>query len=1143
MAEDRTDTTGSVEAATPEPSAPPASPPGYELHDEIGRGGMGVVYRARDTALDRDVAVKLLAQRYPADSPAAQRFLSEARITGQLQHPGIPAVHQVGSLADGRPFLAMKLIKGSTLEAILKQRTDLSADRGRLLAVFEAVCQAVGYAHAHHVIHRDLKPANVMVGAFGEVQVMDWGLAKILGEQTPAPAETPAAEQTRAWTQVSPTPEVGSHTQAGTMLGTPAFAPPEQVGGEIEKVGTRADVFGLGAILAVLLTGKPPYVGETAESVRVQALRGKLDDCFARMDACGAEPELVVLCKQCLAFESADRPADAGAVAQAVAGLRAAADERARQAELERVRVEGEQATAAARSAERRKRRRLVIGAAAVLAVAVIGGLTAVLAVQRQANTELAAKNYALANETRAAEEATAEARRRSDAERWQRYRANIAAAASALQLQNTAAARRALQAAPEEHCDWEWMYFSSRLDDARTVLPAPGVLPTVTLHPDGKRLAAGSEDGTVWLWDTATGREVGVLRGQGPGVRELTFPPDGRRLLVLQLDGAIRSWDLVRNEAAVVSRIPADLVFGQVLSPDGRLVVGLEGRAGRLWDVATGRKVADLPGPFTKEQCAAAFFPDGRRLAYSTDDGVIHLWDVASGAEGRPLAGRSGRVRALAVSADGKRLASGAAYPDDTVRLWDVATGKGVVLRGHRNEVKAIAFRPDGSRLVSASLDQTARLWDGATGRLVATLKGHTGFVWHASFSPDGRRVVTTSEDGTLRLWDAADGEPVAVLRGHTGAVGAASGDWVASEWTAAFSGDGALLASASADGTVRLWDMALAERSGVLRGHTSYVYDVAFSLDGTRAASAAWDGTVRLWDPTSCLPIRTPLALPAGAAPYVIGVCFRPDGKQLASTSGDNQVRVWDAASGKVLRKLNCPIGDWRLYARAAFDPTGTMLAAGGNDGLIRLWGAEGDEPLATLAGHNETVGDVAFRPDGAQLASGGLDRTVRLWDVATRQPVAVLRGHGGIVTRVAYSADGRLLVSASVDKTVRLWDAATGEALAVLRHGSIVYGVAFNPRGTRLAAACGDNTIRLWDVGVARRAGGKEAPDAEVAELHGHDAYVHAVDWNPDGTRLISASGDGTVRVWDSLSAQERARSAPAAAAAPAPKSPGG
>src|SRR6516162_6824389 len=207
MPEDLTHTAGPNRDGVVQTNAPPASPPGYELREEIGRGGMGVVYRARDTALDRDVAVKLLAERYPADSPAARRFLGEARITGQLQHPGIPAVHQVGALADGRPFLAMKLIKGSTLKAILKQRPDPAAERGRLLAVFEGVCQPVGYAHAHRVIHRDLKPANVMVGAFGEVQVMDWGLAKALGEELAAPVEALAAEQTRAWTQVSPTPE------------------------------------------------------------------------------------------------------------------------------------------------------------------------------------------------------------------------------------------------------------------------------------------------------------------------------------------------------------------------------------------------------------------------------------------------------------------------------------------------------------------------------------------------------------------------------------------------------------------------------------------------------------------------------------------------------------------------------------------------------------------------------------------------------------------------------------------------------------------------------------------------------------------------------------------------------------------------
>lgn len=380
-----------------EPSAlsglAPVSAGRYILGEEIARGGMGVVYRATDTVLSREVAVKVLQAKYGPDSGAARRFAEEARITGQLQHPAIPPVHDLGTLPDGRPFLAMKLIRGQTLEQLLKGRADLAADRGRFLAAFEQLCQAIAYAHAHNVLHRDLKPANVMVGSFGEVQVMDWGLAKVLASRE---RERPEADpdETTAGTQVVGLRDSDEQfTQAGSVLGTPAFMPPEQAVGAVGKIDARSDVFGLGAILAVILTGKPPFSGGSVETTRVQAAQGKVTECFARLDECGAHPDLVALCKRCLSPEKDDRPADAGEVAKEVAQLRAAADERARQAELDRVRLEGEQATAETRAAERHKRRRLWLASAGVVALAVVGGLAAVLAVQRRANADLQAAN------------------------------------------------------------------------------------------------------------------------------------------------------------------------------------------------------------------------------------------------------------------------------------------------------------------------------------------------------------------------------------------------------------------------------------------------------------------------------------------------------------------------------------------------------------------------------------------------------------------------------------------------------------------------------------------------------------------------------------------------------------------------------
>ncbi len=362
-----TDDDGSLSIAKPRS----ASTARYELGDEIAHGGMGLIYRAIDTAFGREVAVKVLRANVDMASGAERRFADEARITGQLQHPAIPPVHDLGTLPDGRPFLAMKLIKGRTLEALLAQRPNPAHDRGHFVAAFEQVCQAVAYAHSHKVIHRDLKPGNMMVGSFGEVQVMDWGLAKVLGSR---PVSTDAAEQTSSGTAIhSLRNPADAFTQDGSFLGTPAFMPPEQAVGAINRIDARSDVFGLGAILAVILTGKPPFSASSVETTRIKAAQGKVEECFALLDGCGADPGLVTLAKRCLSPAPADRPTDAGEVAREVAELRAAADDRARRAELERVKAEGDKAAAELKSAEQRKRRRVQLALVAAVGLLLFG--------------------------------------------------------------------------------------------------------------------------------------------------------------------------------------------------------------------------------------------------------------------------------------------------------------------------------------------------------------------------------------------------------------------------------------------------------------------------------------------------------------------------------------------------------------------------------------------------------------------------------------------------------------------------------------------------------------------------------------------------------------------------------------------------
>jgi serine/threonine-protein kinase len=338
---------------------PPLRAGRYAIQGEIGRGGMGEVWRAHDPDLGRTLAVKVLRRDHRGQSELERRFRAEAQITGRLQHPGIPPVHEVGTLDDGRPFLAMKLIEGRTLDDLLRDRRTPADELPRFLGIFEQVCQTLAYAHSKGVIHRDLKPANVMVGAFGEVQVMDWGLARARGGASPAPREMARAADTPV-----PGPGTAPASQEGDVIGTPGYLAPEQARGEVERLDERCDVFGLGAVLCEVLTGAPPFRGPGLMDVLTQAAAGDVADAFGRLDGCGADGELVRLTKVCLAADRGARPAHGGAVAEAVAAYLAGVRERLRQAELAR-------AQAQARAEGERKRRRLT----AALAAAVLAGV------------------------------------------------------------------------------------------------------------------------------------------------------------------------------------------------------------------------------------------------------------------------------------------------------------------------------------------------------------------------------------------------------------------------------------------------------------------------------------------------------------------------------------------------------------------------------------------------------------------------------------------------------------------------------------------------------------------------------------------------------------------------------------------------
>jgi len=391
-----------IDPSSKERAAVPVGRSNYQFLGEIARGGMGVILKGHDTDLGRDVAVKVLDKRLSDHPEVVQRFIEEAQIGGQLQHPGIVPVYELGTMQDERPFFTMKLVKGRTLAVLLAERENVAANRQRLIAIFESICQTMGYAHSRGVIHRDLKPANIMVGAFGEVQVVDWGLAKVL-------ARGGKADEKRArvaHTQLTVLETVrsregsssGSDSMVGSIMGTPAYMPPEQAAGHVDRLDERSDVFALGAMLCEILTGLPPYTGER-DAIIAAAAQAECEPAYERLAKSGADPELVKLTKQCLMPAAAARPANAGVLAERVHQYVISVEERA-------LAARAESAAALVRIEDERKARRLTaaLGAALVLILLVGGGSWAYVQNDRRTREhEQAARDAKLATEVGAA--------------------------------------------------------------------------------------------------------------------------------------------------------------------------------------------------------------------------------------------------------------------------------------------------------------------------------------------------------------------------------------------------------------------------------------------------------------------------------------------------------------------------------------------------------------------------------------------------------------------------------------------------------------------------------------------------------------------------------------------------------------------
>ncbi|GAA0583645.1 TIR domain-containing protein [Rhizomicrobium electricum] len=633
---------------------------------------------------------------------------------------------------------------------------------------------------------------------------------------------------------------------------------------------------------------------------------------------------------------------------------------------------------------------------------------------------------------------------------------------------------------------------------------------------------ANGPEYHDVLLSALDATHESRVLEGHTGSVNSVVFSHDGRRIATGSADGTLRIWDVKSgSQTHVLATSRTNIVESVVFSLDGaQVAAGNSDGFIRVWNVATGKLIREF---FTGRSSIStiSFSPDGSRIVSGGLDHNIQIWDWRTGIPAAmSLVGHKFHINAVIYSPDGSRIFS--ASDDKTIRIWNSTNGKQIGLILDEGVARSLTVSPDGSRVVTGDGDNVIRIWDAKTGRKIGPpLEGHTGVVGSVAYSPDGSQIVSAGWDGTIRIWNAHTGKQIGdALAGHTSTVRSVG-----------YSPDGRTIVSGSWDSTVRLWDARIDKQiSATLLEGTSFSC-FAFSVDGSRIVSGDFNAGIRIWDTKTGHQVGAPFI---GHTDEISSVAISPDAQRLASGSRinpvgmfvgrlDATVRIWDV---RTRSQVGSPLTALKGGARSiAFSRDGNLIASGSGmdwsgagtgsrDASIVIWNAHtGKQIGSSLSGHDEEVSSVAFSTDGRYLVSGDIDNAIRIWDVRSGKQIgAPLTGHTSPVESVAFSPDGSRVVSGSGDNTVRLWDARTGKQVGapLTGHTAAVSTVAFSTDGSRIVSGGWDNTIRIWDTRTGKQIG---------EPLKGHADAVVTVVFLPNDHRIVSADYSGRILHWDS------------------------